>query len=240
MPTANRRVATYLPPELDDRFKAFITERNLKGDSQALITILSEFLGVSLPVAQIVDYSSFVRVEQFNELVSKVSQFSAALESKSPGAMIRKLNERVDQLEKQLSGFRKGSTSTSVGELNETHNTVSEVLNDAVSPGQMDLLEIAESELPIDTEGRLKRRESSNSNGESASELKPLHSTDLAKRFKVGEGAVRSTKSRFKDYPERFAKWLKKKDPEGVSWEYNSTTKLYHPISANQSTSELL
>jgi len=50
MPTENRRVATYLPKEIDDRFKAFIAERELKGDSQALIIILSEFFQVSQEV----------------------------------------------------------------------------------------------------------------------------------------------------------------------------------------------
>lgn len=44
MPTENRRIATYLPKQVDERLEAFKAERSIKGDSQALIVILSEFL----------------------------------------------------------------------------------------------------------------------------------------------------------------------------------------------------
>lgn len=103
MPTQNRRVATYLPPELSDRLKTFINERNLRGESQALITILSEFFDVSYPVARQVDYSGFVNVEQFSALESKVSELAKAIDkSSSPGMLLTKLLERFDQLEKRL------------------------------------------------------------------------------------------------------------------------------------------
>lgn len=51
MPTQNRRVATYLPPSIDDRLKTFKLERNIKGDSEALIAALSEYFQVSQEVA---------------------------------------------------------------------------------------------------------------------------------------------------------------------------------------------
>jgi hypothetical protein len=106
MPTKNRRVATYLPPELDDRLKTFIGERNLKGESQALITILSEFFGVSYPVAQQVDYSAFVTQEQFRELSDRLQGLIESNEkSSSPNAILSKLLERVEQIESRLNNL---------------------------------------------------------------------------------------------------------------------------------------
>ena len=53
MATQNRRIAAYLPPEIDQKLKAFKIEAGLatkrnptKNDSQALITILTQFFGL--------------------------------------------------------------------------------------------------------------------------------------------------------------------------------------------------
>ena len=78
MPTENRRVAAYLPKELDEKLEAFKSERGIKGDSQALILILSEFLGVSQPVAY---SSSFVTLEKFEDLASQVAILAEKLEA---------------------------------------------------------------------------------------------------------------------------------------------------------------
>lgn len=104
MGTDNRRVAAYLPKEIDDRLKEFISERGLKGDSPALIEILSEYFGVSRQVAQSVDYSLFVTQSQFEELAAKVSELSAANEKSIPlGSLISKLPDRVRRLEDKVA-----------------------------------------------------------------------------------------------------------------------------------------
>jgi hypothetical protein len=51
MPTVKHRIAAYLPLEVDEKFQTFKQERGV-GDSQALILILTEFLGVSHKVSQ--------------------------------------------------------------------------------------------------------------------------------------------------------------------------------------------
>jgi hypothetical protein len=227
MPTENRRVATYLPKEIDDRLKAFIAERQLKGDSQALIVILSEFLGVALPVAQKVDYSGFVKSEEFNELLVKVSELSAAVESKSPGAILNKLLERVDRLEKLIGDqeLKQPQTETQIETI----------------PGQMNLLEVVESELsenlkssllesssPVSAEKELKLKADSSSLGEPLRELKPMTGIALSKRFGLSKDSVAgSKKSRTK---EQFLQWLREKDPDGIAWQYNLEDKLYHPL----------
>ena len=72
MPTQNRRIATYLPKDVDKKFQAFKLERGLNGDSPALITILKEFLGVSQEAAHL--HSS-----EFNELSAQISELTGEL-----------------------------------------------------------------------------------------------------------------------------------------------------------------
>lgn len=221
MPTQNRRVATYLPPELDDRLKAFIIERNLKGESQALIAILSEFFDVSYPVARQVDYSALVTQEQFKELLDKVSELSIAVESRSPGEVLRKLRERLEQLEKRIDdrGSDKPQSETKV---------------EAV-PGQMNLLEVAESELPENAKSELLK----SVNSELASELQPIDEAALADRFGSAKKTLSNYRSKWKNDPQKFSEWLRDSDPDKVAWQYNAEDKLYHPLveSASSQTS---
>jgi len=84
MATDNRRVAAYLPSEIDDRFKAFKIERGLatedepnSNDSKALIQILSEYFGVSQSAHSVAHY---VTIEQFNDLSTKVEKLYGLLQ----------------------------------------------------------------------------------------------------------------------------------------------------------------
>lgn len=87
MSTAKHRIAAYLPPEVDEKFQAFKQERGI-GDSQALILILTEFLGVSREVAygsslDIEALKSELRSELLGELDSKFSELKDELLSSS-------------------------------------------------------------------------------------------------------------------------------------------------------------
>jgi hypothetical protein len=77
MPTENRRIATYLPKEVDERFKAFKSERGIKGDSHALLTVLSEFLGLTNSV----DPSTAFQYEEFSQQLSELRTKLVSLES---------------------------------------------------------------------------------------------------------------------------------------------------------------
>ena len=132
MPTENRRVAAYLPKEIDEQLKAFkiarelatperLTDRQSEADSQALIIILSEFFGVSHQAAHSVDYSAFATVEQFAELTSKVSELSDAIQvSSSPDPLLSELLDHIEQLEKRIKSLetiKNRKLTLSVGEL---------------------------------------------------------------------------------------------------------------------------
>lgn len=102
MPTENRRVATYLPKELDDRLKAFIAERNLKGDSPALIVILSEFFGVSQEVAHQGSSDLIQRIEALENRFSELkSELLSELDSKLLNS-IGSIERAKDEVEARL------------------------------------------------------------------------------------------------------------------------------------------
>lgn len=72
MPTQNRRVATYLPLYIDTPFKDFKVKREIKGDSEALIAILSEFFQVTQEVAYPSSSNLLQRIEAIEERLGRL------------------------------------------------------------------------------------------------------------------------------------------------------------------------
>jgi hypothetical protein len=107
MPTENRRIATYLPREIDEKFKAFKLERGIKGDSNALLTVLSEFLGLTEVVAPLVTTQYEELSQQLEDLRSELT----ALESKLLG---RLRSELLDEISKVAVPIVSDSVSESV------------------------------------------------------------------------------------------------------------------------------
>ncbi len=221
MPTKNRRVATYLPPELDDRLKAFIEERGLKGDSPALITILSEFFGVGYKVAQAVDYSNFVTKAEFLELSEKVLSLEAAFTSSNPAnSILGKLLEKLKKIESRIDCLEATTEDLEVAVATSTDSED--------HPGQMSLLTCSEHSSESLSNSKA---EPSQVKSDSYTKLQPLSGYALAKRI----GRSRSTLSNNKDdwwedSPEKFIEWIKEIDPDGIAWRYDSASKKYHPI----------
>lgn len=91
MATKNRRVAAYLPPQIDKAFVEFKIKRGLateesprQNDSQALVDFLSEFLGVAHQVEHSVshqlDIGMAIQLEDLRaELVSQIGELSSEL-----------------------------------------------------------------------------------------------------------------------------------------------------------------
>lgn len=107
MPTQNRRVATYLPPHIDEPFKAFKSQRDIRGDSEALIVVLSEYFQVSQEVAYPSSSNLLQRIEAIEErLGSLKSELLGELKSKlqSPvgSKIVKKKGEPFDELQREL------------------------------------------------------------------------------------------------------------------------------------------
>lgn len=91
MATKNRRVAAYLPPQVDKAFVEFKIKRGLatdessnQNDSQALVELLSEFLGVTHqvehPVSRQLDIEMAIQLEDLKaELVGQIGELSSEL-----------------------------------------------------------------------------------------------------------------------------------------------------------------
>jgi len=143
MPTDNRRVAAYLPKEIDDCFTAFKTERGF-GDSQALIVILSEFLGVNQQVAQQGDSLRIGLESRIEALEDRLTHLKNELLSELKGELLRELRNPTNQVEDVE------------GELSSEPE--SKLLEDKPTPDQLDLLSEAiepKGELPSDLASEL-------------------------------------------------------------------------------------
>jgi hypothetical protein len=105
MPTQNRRVATYLPPHIDEPFKAFKSQRDIKGDSEALIAILSEYLQVSQEVAYPSSSNLLQRIEAIEErLGSLKGELLSELKSNPQPVVQPKLDKKESELSSELQG----------------------------------------------------------------------------------------------------------------------------------------
>lgn len=91
MPTENRRIATYLPKEVDEKFKVFKLERGIKGDSHALLTVLSEFLGVTELVAPSMPNQYQELSQQFSDLQAELTSLESRLFSRLKSELLMEL-----------------------------------------------------------------------------------------------------------------------------------------------------
>lgn len=121
MPTENRRVAAYLPPQIDERLETFKSERGLKGDSPALIEILSEFFGVSREATHLSSSELQGLSVQVEDLSLKVAQLENELLGNLKNSPIGDLkNELLSELQGELfDRLKPDLRSELLGELKE-------------------------------------------------------------------------------------------------------------------------
>lgn len=98
MPTENRRIATYFPKDIDDKFNTFKLERGIRGDSQALLTIVSEFLGVTQEVARFSSPDLFSRFEGLEKVVLKIQQELGQIRSVPESSYEQEIQESLEQV----------------------------------------------------------------------------------------------------------------------------------------------
>lgn len=213
MPTKNRRVATYLPPYIEERFLGFKGERML-GDSEALAVILSEYFEMPMTsgVSQEVAYLSS----------SNLPQRVETLESKLD-ELTRILTKRLQELSDAMTSSEPESNSNGES-LNEFIST--EIY--APSPGQIELLQ-ADSDSTSSILSELLNQDTNNFLDKPRGELEPMNGYSLSNRFGLNQQVVGNSKNKWKDRPEKFAEWSKQKDPDGIAWQYDPVDKLYHP-----------
>ena len=128
MATSNRRVAAYLPTEIDEAFKAFKIKNGFSSedepnsnDSKALIEIVRQFLDVTHQVAYSVSLpDNLVTQEQLEKLRSEFELKHSELLSES-----KKLTEKVRNLEISSDSEKMLSTGELAKRLSMAGSTLS-------------------------------------------------------------------------------------------------------------------
>ena len=98
MPTENRRIATYFPKDIDDRFSAFKLKRGIRGDSQALLTIVSEFFEVTQEVAHFSSPDLLDRFESLEKVVFQIQQELGQIRSVTESSYEQEIQESLEQV----------------------------------------------------------------------------------------------------------------------------------------------
>jgi hypothetical protein len=211
MPTSNRRIATYIPKEIDDWFKSFKKDREISGDSQALIIILNEYSGVS---QQVVYSSDSLLAKQVEELSSLLSELKSELATKVG-------EERISELRSELLSELKVSSSTS--------NSKSNSPNQIDSGGEVVAIQ---QKVKKHGGGSKLTKPKDISDG-----IDILTTAQLAQRFGI-EKSNTITTAKFAAKKKKdlsyFTNWSKERDPDGCSWEFRSDSTLFYKV-AHQS-----
>ena len=215
MATQNRRIAAYLPPEIDQKLKSFkidaglATKRNPnKNDSQALIAILTQFFGLDHEAP----YASATELrQQLSDLEAKLDSLSTALTAK-----IAHLETDLADLKQAKPDIEESEPTKSKVESGATFSTV---------PGQLHLLD----SIPAKSEGNIESIET----GETLLQasvipsklLKGLSAAQLANRFPVSRTTIDAHRKKGKEH---FRQWSAEQDPDGIPWEYRR--RQYYPV----------
>ena len=240
MPTTNHRIAAYLPPDINHRFQTFKQERGM-GDSQALITILSEFLGTSPQQEVLISHTSGLplieMVERLSNDINDINPITIKSELKSELLSELKselLSELLSGINSQVLALRseiEASRSELLSELD------SRLLNKIVAQDTIPS-EDPSNDLPDNALDASQSNSSSELNSDSLSmpyseEITPiiLNISDLAKRL----GCSRPTVDK-KRKENLLPEWSKDRDPSGYTWVYDTDLKKYRSDSTYIST----
>lgn len=205
MGTDNRRVAAYLPPEVDEKLKQFKLERGLataesltQNDSQALIQILSEYFGVSQSVAYQGSSDLTERIECIEGRLSKLKDelLSELLAlDVFQGIKPQANSEPIDDIPSEPPSELNSKSPSELSDVN---------LDSFVEKGILVPLPSLSGRTP----GFMGR--------------------DLAKRLSIHASTLSQKKKEASS--ELFAEWSANRDPDGVSWKFLPELSIFQPI----------
>lgn len=216
MPTDNPKISLYVPQKIYDRFKEFQEKQDLSM-SQAGIVILAEYFGIEETIKEITEGTTIggITLAEFEQLKERIEiledQVSLNRKILDEERKIPTENPTKQQVEQNES------TSSSPTETKKNHNDIGEVdqvdFNKTTSSSQEN--ERTNSKLQFNLPSKLL-------------DLKPIPATHLSqKRFGLGKNTLASYKR--KHTLEELAAWTKEKDPDEVTWVYDSNSRGYIP-----------
>jgi DNA-binding transcriptional regulator YiaG len=209
MVTKKQRVAAYLPEGLKEAFFRFKEERQL-GDSQALIAILSEFLGVSQEVTHEGSSANTELQRRIEKLEERIVQLK---------------DELLKELQSELLKYRASSIEQAKAEVRT--ELLSESPRIETAPGQLELLSESESEIPLEEV----RQVSSSRETSISSTRQTLKTGELAKRLRVDGSTVSHWKPGGKraKSADDLLRVTREKDPDRIGWIYLPDIRRFQP-----------
>jgi hypothetical protein len=242
MATANEKVSGYLPKDLFDLFTNFRKAKDLSASS-ALIVILSEYFGVDQKVdrqSSLLLTDNFVSKDRFEALENRLSELDKLVEQRFSSLR----SELLSNLPKHIEAEAISVESSLVSELlDEPLNELpSELLGEPSISGSLTEAEVipVESELlgePLDepphlqlkiidsvlekedskAENLIHRSTSEQPNFTLSESPNSIQTKLLAKRLNTSQTVISNNKKSMDE--QKFYGWLKKKDPDGISWQ---------------------
>lgn len=234
MPTDKHRIAAYLPKEVDEKFQVFKKDREV-GDSQALVLILSEFLGVSQEVAHFDNSLLEEKMEALSRGLEELKLNVAAnfehpktdLLSELKSELLAKIDiETLDREDKisELFSRLKGDLKS------ELLNELESKLPKPVSTGSP----TTKSSIVKNSSKSKSRKQPSEKNSTEAipNNLDILTTAQLVERLKGVErnNTISTKKYKTKDNPEKFVEWSRPLDPDGFAWEFREGSDLFYKV----------
>ena len=199
MVTKNRRVAAYLPPHVDERFQEFKVKAGIKGDSEAFIKIIMEYLGVEHPVSRQVSFT------QFSDLVKRLEALENA------GFVVQT----------ELDDIRSEFTKDIAMAITKDRQAKPILEKSSCDSSSVSMSEPLQTGLAINLKQETITKKCKDSDIPEELAL-GLSQAALAKRFGVDRKKIYRRRDN-----DGFGQWSSERDPVGITWEYRSDQRYY-------------
>jgi hypothetical protein len=252
MPTNNPKVSAYIPQGVFDRFQLFCKEKEISM-SQAVAVIFTEYFEIEPQV----NSSGGLLLDRIKDLELKVDELMG-LKSGITGTQVELGRIEVSLPNEPLNSLEIASYEDGVvvynghGDLSELDgSSPSELKSEPFAPigfephecdavDQKDLSELNHGlpdepfkELEVKIAGDLVNQQKLSISVPEA--IGGISARELSVRLSCDNSNLgKKAKSLGKD----FINWSKKKDPEGIAWEYREQDKKYYPLPASLSEGE--
>jgi uncharacterized protein (UPF0254 family) len=215
MPTDNPKVSAYVPQAVYNHIKAFQEERSLSM-SQAATIIFAEYFGIEETIGKTAGGTTVggVTLGALQALEEKMDNLA---QSKSePNSKL--LNQFTEEWESRFASLS-GSLENGLQSLEERIKKLEENADSSLTTKQ------STSELPSKVQMVATEK------------LEPHSTSELAGR--LGVNTTTLTRHKNGKLKPSLVEWTRKKDPQGVAWDYSENLKKYYPANDLESISSL-
>ena len=238
MPAKSPKLSAYVSQEMHDRLVQFQKERSLKSESVALGVILAEYFGIDQKVdrqSSLLLTDNFVSKDRFEALENKLSELNSSLLSELDKLVEQKFSslrgEILNSLPKHIESEAISSVSSAVSasleseplietEAISVENELPSEPSDESPHLQLKFIDSVLEREDVKTENLIPESISEYSDFTLSESFNPIQTKLLAKRLNVAQPMLSNSKKNMDE--QKFYGWLKKKDPDQISWRPDS------------------